>query len=179
MEDLNAWSVGPSIDIRFNMPPPLLATWFDPGQLGLALLDLCVNARDDMEGRGQLTLDIASSPSRKATHHGSPRALPPGPFVSISVRNKGCGMDPAPLLRAAEHILKTRPVGQGAGLGLAMGQALAQQSGGALLINSAVACGTAITILLPSAPVDFAVVGTRQRTSSDIAGGRPDQPAYR
>jgi CheY-like chemotaxis protein len=58
-------------------------------------------------------------------------------------------MDAATLQRATEPFFTTKPKGQGTGLGLAMAQGFAEQSGGALAISSEPGGGTIVAIWLP------------------------------
>jgi PAS domain S-box-containing protein len=145
MRELIARSLGPSISIRmevaFDLPPVLV----DPNQLELALLNLAVNARDAMEGGGVLTLAAAEATGSV------PATLPPGRYVSLQVRDTGCGMDEDTMARAVEPFFTTKEVGKGTGLGLSMVHGLALQSGGAFHLASTPHVGTAATLWLPVA----------------------------
>jgi CheY-like chemotaxis protein len=60
-------------------------------------------------------------------------------------------MDNTTLKRATEPFFTTKPPGEGTGLGLSMAKGFAEQSGGALIVNSAIGQGTTVNILLPEA----------------------------
>ena len=60
-------------------------------------------------------------------------------------------MDAETLARAVEPFFSTKGVGKGTGLGLSMVFGLAQQSGGALLLESAPSSGTTARLWLPAA----------------------------
>jgi CheY-like chemotaxis protein len=62
-------------------------------------------------------------------------------------------MDAETLARAVEPFFSTKGVGKGTGLGLSMVFGLAQQSGGALRLESAPSSGTTATLWLPVATV--------------------------
>ncbi|MFC0386006.1 ATP-binding protein [Muricoccus vinaceus] len=141
--------------------PPLLA---DKGQLETVLVNLASNARDAMPGGGTLTmaaqevvLDGASSSVR----------LVPGRYIRISVSDTGTGMDAATIARVGEPFFTTKPQGAGTGLGLSMAKGFAEQSGGALAIESKRGMGTTVSIWLPLAPQ--AVAGS-SAGSAAIAG---------
>ena len=51
--------------------------------------------------------------------------------------------------KACEPFFTTKPVGGDAGLGLSLAQGFARQSGGFLLIDSALAACTVVTLYLP------------------------------
>jgi signal transduction histidine kinase len=58
-------------------------------------------------------------------------------------------MSPKARTQACEPFFTTKPVGGGPGLGLSMAQGFARQSGGFLLIDSALGAGTVVTLYLP------------------------------
>ncbi len=140
--DLVEQSVGSQVVVRVDAPEVgnVLA---DANQLELAILNLCVNARDAMPGGGEVTLSTGEV--EIAGHH----VLPPGRYVRLSVGDTGVGMDAATLRRAVEPFYTTKGVGKGTGLGLSMVHGLAAQSGGTLTLESAPGGGTTASIVLP------------------------------
>ena len=124
-----------------NLPPALA----DSHQLEMALINLCVNGRDAMDGEGDLTIEVAG----ESVDHA--QDLAPGCYVRLSVTDTGCGMDPATIARAVEPFFTTKGVGKGTGLGLSMAHGLASQLGGALRIESVLGRGTTVSIWLPAA----------------------------
>ncbi|TCZ53887.1 ATP-binding protein [Roseicella aquatilis] len=77
--------------------------------------------------------------------------LAPGEYLRLSVTDDGSGMTPAVLARVTEPFFTTKPKGKGTGLGLAMARGFAEQSGGALAIESAPGRGTTVSLWLPLA----------------------------
>ena len=93
-------------------------------------------------------------------------------------------MDQETLARAAEPFFTTKGVGKGTGLGLAMVQGLAAQSGGVLRLKSSVGVGTEVELWLPAASrhsvaaaVDGVAAVWRAFEAADDPGGR-GRPAY-
>jgi CheY-like chemotaxis protein len=111
----------------------------------MAILNLGVNARDAMDGTGQLTISVAA----ERVEPGHPAGLTPGPYVRICVSDTGKGMDEATRARAIEPFFSTKGPGQGTGLGLSMAHGLASQLGGGLTIDSRPGEGARIAIWLP------------------------------
>ncbi len=147
MHDLVASSIGPAIELRTMVSADLPPALADPNQLELALLNLCVNARDAMPDGGKITIaaePVAVGPSETPN-------LPPGGYVRLSVIDIGSGMDAAILTRAIEPFYSTKEVGKGTGLGLSMVHGLAAQLGGAFVLTSAVGEGTRADLYLPIA----------------------------
>jgi signal transduction histidine kinase len=91
----------------------------DADGLQNALLNLAINARDAMGGRGKLIIEAANS---RVTHdYVDDRLedeLPPGRYVAISVTDTGPGMAPDVLERAFEPFFTTKHATDGSGLGL-------------------------------------------------------------
>lgn len=147
MRDLISSSVGPTVDIHLRCDPKLPSAPVDPNQLELAILNLCVNARNAMPKGGPLTIlaeEVATGP------HSTPK-LTPGLYVRLSVIDAGCGMDSETLTRAIEPFYSTKELGRGTGLGLSMVHGLAAQLGGGFLITSAPNEGTRVDLYLPVA----------------------------
>ena len=163
METLIERALGPGVRIFKEVPQELPLVRVDANQLELALLNLAVNARDAMPNGGLLAITARNLPSEV------PAQLPPGDYVSISVRDTGEGMAAEVLARAIEPFFTTKPMGKGTGLGLAMVHGFAAQSGGYVQIESRVGEGTTVEIVLPRAAV-FADQEPDEHTSA-----RPDR----
>jgi PAS domain S-box-containing protein len=75
--------------------------------------------------------------------------------VEIRFADTGCGIPPENLSRIFDPFFTTMPVGQGAGLGLAISYAIVQRHQGAIEVESEVGKGTTFTVRLPvsSAPL--------------------------
>ncbi|MGN6376140.1 MAG: response regulator [Sphingomonas sp.] len=146
MSDLVSSSVGPTIDLEVIAPPGLPAALVDANQLELALLNLCVNARDAMPGGGKITI------ATESVAPGAPALLElrPGSYVKLSVIDTGTGMDEATLARAIEPFYSTKELGKGTGLGLSMVHGLAAQLGGTFILSSSVGEGTRADLYLPT-----------------------------
>jgi PAS domain S-box-containing protein len=146
MTEMLERSLGPSVTIETRFPLSLPSVKTDPNQLEMALLNLTVNAWDAMPNGGQIV--VAARPETVAVGHAQ---LQPGPYVCLSVTDKGEGMDEATLARAVDPFFTTKEIGKGTGLGLPMVHGLAQQSGGQLIVRSQKGTGTTVEMWLPIA----------------------------
>ncbi|WP_082463733.1 ATP-binding protein [Sphingomonas sp. Leaf17] len=117
----------------------------DPVQLENAVLNLAVNARDAMNGRGQLTIVTGTTTLRA----GAIGQCAVGDYVTIAVADTGCGMTPDIAERVFEPFFTTKPAGKGTGLGLSQVFALVRQLGGEIAIASQPGFGTTVTLYLP------------------------------
>ena len=111
----------------------------DRVQLGQALLNLALNARDAMPDGGRLTV---ATEVRQVDY--SPSG---GDYAVVSVRDTGIGMDAETRSRVFEPFFTTKP--EGTGLGLAMLYGIVNQSGGFVTVASEPGAGTAFEIHLP------------------------------
>jgi signal transduction histidine kinase/ActR/RegA family two-component response regulator len=128
----------------------------DRVQLENAILNLAVNARDAMDGRG--TLSIATGTRTLAAHEID--HCPAGDYATIAVRDTGHGMTPEIAERVFEPFFTTKEAGKGTGLGLSQIFALVRQLSGEIAIDTAPGRGTQVTLFLPrdrDAPVAMAV----------------------
>jgi signal transduction histidine kinase/ActR/RegA family two-component response regulator len=152
MRDLIASSIGPTIEIQLEHEEDLPLAVVDPNQLELAILNLCVNARDAMPDGGRLVIAARKETARK----GAVPMLPPGEYVRLSVIDEGCGMSSETLARAVEPFYSTKEIGRGTGLGLSMVHGLAAQLGGGFALSSKLGKGTQADLYLPIARRDAA-----------------------
>jgi len=138
-------TLGDTITVRTHDDGCGWSIWVDRHQLENALLNLAVNARDAMEGRGTLTITTGHA----ALAAGEIGDCPAGDYVTIAVGDSGCGMAPEVLERVFEPFFTTKPVGKGTGLGLSQLFAFVRQSEGEIAIASVPGEGTTVTLYLP------------------------------
>src|SRR5712672_1474034 len=141
-------TINPDIRLLILAEAGIRPAWVDPNQLGLAILNLALNARDAMPNGGRLQI---ACENRRAEPGNSPPDLAIGDYVIVSVSDTGTGMSEATLAHAFEPFFTTKEVGRGSGLGLSMVQGFAAQSGGAVQIVSSLGEGTKVTLWLPHA----------------------------
>ena len=135
-------SLGGHIHVQMNLGEDVWPVEVDTGEMELAILNLCLNARDAMADGGVITITVekTEAPREEAAQ---------GEFVKISVADTGHGMPPEVQARAFEPFYTTKDVSKGSGLGLPQVYGFAQQSGGRVSIDSQVGAGTTVTLLLP------------------------------
>jgi signal transduction histidine kinase len=125
-------------------------------QLESAVVNLAVNARDAIEGRGSISIEVASADI--AEHEAPLRGVARGGrYVTVSVRDTGGGIAPDALPRVFEPFFSTKRDRGGTGLGLSMVRSFAEGAGGSASIASVVGQGTTVTLLLPRVQVEHQV----------------------
>jgi PAS domain S-box-containing protein len=147
LEEIIRRAVGPAHDIGINIHDDVWQTRIDPNQLENALLNLCINARDAMQGGGHI--EIVASNQNVDEADGRAWEMAPGEYVVLCVADEGSGMSPEVIARAFDPFFTTKPLGEGTGLGLSMIYGFAAQSGGAIRIESTLGKGTVMRLYLP------------------------------
>ena len=167
MGELLRRTLGEGVEVETIVSGGLWNVEVDIHQVENAVLNLAVNARDAMRGRGRLTVELGNAAlddSYAATHN----EVVPGQYVLLAVSDTGCGMAPDVLERVFEPFFTTKPVGEGTGLGLSMVHGFVKQSGGHVKVYSEVGQGTTVKIYLPRA---LKAEETAPEAVADIRGG--------
>jgi signal transduction histidine kinase len=148
MDDLLRRSLGEAVEIETIISGRLWTTYVDPTQVETALLNLAVNARDAMGGRGKLTIEAGNAwlDENYAAQHVEVKA---GQYVMVAVSDTGHGMPAEVIERVFEPFFTTKAPGEGTGLGLSMVHGFVKQSGGHIKIYSEFRRGTTVRIYLP------------------------------
>jgi CheY-like chemotaxis protein len=160
MREMLNGSLGGHIQVEMDFDTEVWPVEIDAGEFELAILNLCLNARDAMAEGGAVT--ISADNVQVDDERGAQAA-----YVKLSVTDTGCGMPPDVLARAFEPFFTTKDVGKGSGLGLPQVYGFAQQSGGQVTIDSEVGVGTIVTLLLPRS-LQEAVTGTKAGEPSRV-----------
>ncbi len=142
----------PSVElqVRLQQAPPVLA---DATQVEQALINLCTNGIHAI-GNTRGTVGIELDSVEPDAHEGQRLRLPPGRYVTLSVRDSGAGMDAATLERIFEPFFTTKPVGQGTGLGLAVVHGVMRTHLGAVDVSSTPGEGSVFTLYFPAAEAE-------------------------
>ncbi len=140
--------IGEDIELVLTLDSGLGRIKADSGQIEQVVMNLVVNARDAMPQGGRLHLET-NSVSIVHSDPLWPDTLTPGPYVTLVVRDTGCGMDADTLAHVFEPFFTTKALGKGTGLGLSTVYGIVRQNGGTVGIKSEPGNGTTFTIYLP------------------------------
>lgn len=149
MTDMLATLSGSFIDIALSLPDTPCLTHADASQLETAIVNLAVNARDAMAGRGALRIVVGRAARIPAVRGHVARD---GDFVTIGVRDTGSGIDPAHIEHIFEPFFTSKAIGHGTGLGLSQVFGFVKQSGGEVIVESTPGAGATFTLYLPHDP---------------------------
>lgn len=136
-------------DIRLKVSPSAqrLAVRADVAQLEQVLVNLVINGAEAMPNGG--TLEVSTTVRELSSGDSK---LPAGRYFAIVVKDSGTGMTDEQRNRVFEPFFTTKP--HGVGLGLATSLGMIQRVAGSLEIESVLAHGTTISVLLPEAKAE-------------------------
>jgi len=149
--------VGEGITLNVEKDAEIWPVHADEAQLGNAIINLVVNARDAMPQGGTVTIKTSNENISAASALGT-AIMPAGDYVMIEVADTGIGMSKEIQSKIFDPFFTTKPVGQGTGLGLATVYGIVKQSGGFITVDSEVGAGTAFKIYLPRQRADTTAV---------------------
>jgi signal transduction histidine kinase/ActR/RegA family two-component response regulator len=148
MSNLLGRTLGEGVEVETELAPEVWSTFVDPLQLENAIVNLAVNARDALGGRGRMIIRTRNV-ALDADHVRAHAELAAGDYVLVAVRDFGSGMPPEVVARAFDPFFTTKGVGRGTGLGLSQVFGFVKQSGGHIGIESVVGEGTTVRLFLP------------------------------
>ncbi|SER90749.1 hypothetical protein SAMN03159444_05382 [Pseudomonas sp. NFACC02] len=164
LEDLISRTVGKRIGLTLELTSRNAVAMVDSGQLESSVLNLVINARDALPDGGNIWIS-----TYEAYSQGNAR-LEDGPYVALTVRDDGVGIEHHLIDKVFDPFFTTKPIGEGTGLGLSTIYGFARQTGGDVHIRSVVGHGTEVTLMLPAA-VDQTVAPQRLPESVELGAG--------
>ena len=140
--------IGENIDLVWLPESKLWPVKMDPSQLDQILANLCVNARDAMDGGGRITIETHKFDFEDA-FNGQNRSEKTGAYVMLVVSDTGSGMDKPTLEKIFEPFFTTKEVGKGTGMGLATVYGIVEQNAGFIDVTSKPGHGSTFKVYLP------------------------------
>ena len=148
IEELLKTSLTTGIDVEIHGDENLWLTKVDTGDLGDAVVNLAINARDAMPDGGRLIIETANKSIADDAMAGD---IPPGDYIVLSVTDTGTGIAKEDIERIFEPFFSTKQESHGTGLGLSMVYGFVKRSHGEIRVYSEVGHGTTMRIYLPRA----------------------------
>jgi len=145
--------VRPSIPANIDLDVQLadrLYIWMDAGELNQMLINLLINARDAIDGRGVIGIRVQRVEAKGGLCAVCQQRLT-GAYLALEVTDTGCGIAPEHMARLFDPFFTTKDVGKGTGLGLSMVQGLLIRSGGHITVESRPGRGSSFQLLFPLA----------------------------
>lgn len=147
-----AAGAAPGVTVKYRLDSAVGMAQAGAAQIRKVLLALLNNAAEAIGSEGG-TITVSSGRLRlEASANGgeqTPRGLPPGDYVVVSISDTGCGMDGTALSRAFNPFYTTKQSARGLGLSYAL--EIVRAYSGTIDIKSEKGRGTTATVYLPAA----------------------------
>lgn len=140
--------IGEDVEILWKPGSDLWPVCMDPAQVDQMVTNLCINARDAIQGVGHIVVETANV-SLSSDVSNSPEGLVPGDYVTLTVTDTGCGMDTETLNKIFDPFFTTKEVGKGTGLGLSIVYSIVKENKGHIIVHSEKGQGSSFKIFLP------------------------------
>jgi signal transduction histidine kinase len=140
-----------TIEIQFDLYQYPLKVSFDTGQFTQVVMNLILNARDAMQGKGMITIK-----TEKCLLPDNAGPAAPGfsqkHYVCLTVADTGEGIETVDIQRIFDPFFTTKELGRGTGLGLSIVFSIVKKHGGEIRVFSEKGLGTTFKVYLPLAP---------------------------
>jgi two-component system, cell cycle sensor histidine kinase and response regulator CckA len=153
------------IIISFDYPSMLPMAELDSDQMQIVFQNVILNAVEAMPDGGNLNIRIEILSTGKDNQKDVA-------FLKVSFKDTGSGISESDLAKVFDPYFTTKAMGaqKGVGLGLAAAQAIVNNHGGNIYIDSIPAKGTTVTVSLPLAMLNA------QRSDADILYPTTEKP---
>ncbi len=122
----------------------------DPMQVGQILVNLCVNARDAIDGDGVIAIETSLHSVIDIKSNDQQPCTTPGEYIMLAVTDNGEGICADVLPHIFEPFFTTKEVGKGTGLGLSTVYGIARQNHGFVDCHSKPGGDTAVRVFFPA-----------------------------
>ena len=121
-----------------------------PFQLQQIILNLCINARDAMDGDGSIHIEAHTTYTSPTVCSSCGNTFS-GEYMELTVKDQGPGIEPEKLEKMFEPFFTTKAEGKGTGLGLYMVHSIVHETRGHILVETKPGEGAGFTLYLPIA----------------------------
>ncbi len=158
------------IELKTFLDSDIAMVKADRGQIEQVLMNLIVNACDEMPTGGKLIIETANVQLDETYIEKYAEKLTPGPHVLLSVGDTGCGMDAETQQKIFDPFFTTKEQGKGTGLGLSTVFGIVKQHGGNIHVYSEPGNGSIFRIYLPRAKGEVQSSKTEKEGPSSTFG---------
>jgi signal transduction histidine kinase len=139
-----------TIEIQFDLNEGPLQVRCDTGQFTQVIMNLILNARDAMHGKGMITIKTEKSlmPDMETPVSGVPQEY----YLCLSVSDTGEGIEAVDIRKIFAPYFTTKELGRGTGLGLSIVFSIIKTHGGEIKVFSDKGHGTTFKVYLPLLP---------------------------
>ncbi|MFP4548455.1 MAG: PAS domain S-box protein [Fidelibacterota bacterium] len=162
--------IGENIKLHWIPETKVWPLKIDPTQIDQILANLCINARDAIDGDGTIIIET-NNISIEEKRFNNDEYFVPGEYVQISVSDNGCGIDEETQKNIFDPFFSTKGLNKGTGLGLATVYGIIKQNKGYIYVYSEPRHGTTFKIFLPRNYSNNPKTGTNKNEPLKIGNG--------
>jgi PAS domain S-box-containing protein len=142
-------SLPATIKIRHDIQSDM-SVMTDPTNIHQVLMNLCTNASFAMQEKGGVLEVSLSDADLGADFIKQHPDVTPGKFVTLTVRDSGCGMSPEVTERIFDPFYTTKKMGEGTGMGLSVVHGIVKSHGGTIVVESSPGKGSTFSVFFPA-----------------------------
>jgi signal transduction histidine kinase len=138
--------------LRLELARALPQVEADPGQIQQIIMNLVTNAAEacNQDGLVAVSTKLLEVEEESGWSVSGGERLTPGAYVSLEVRDNGCGMDEQTKAKVFDPFFTTKFIGRGLGLSAVSG--IVRRHKGAIQVQSAPGCGSVFKVFFAAMP---------------------------
>lgn len=137
-----------SIELTKEIAPNIPLVLMDDTQMHQILMNLCINARDAMQGHGKLTIKLSNVDSVDGICS-SCKSHIHGQYVKLSIEDTGTGIQQNILDKIFDPFTTTKSIGEGTGMGLSVVHGILHKHNSHIFVDTIIDKGTCFHLLIP------------------------------
>ena len=137
-----------TIEIKTDIDEDLPSVMLSPIHLHQILMNLSINARDAMQGVGELSIRLGWARNLNTESLVSHKRIN-GDWIELSISDTGSGIDGEVAENVFNPFFTTKEVGKGTGMGLSVIYGIMKNHGGHILLESELEKGSTFRMLFP------------------------------
>ena len=137
-------SIQITVEIDDNVPQVLM----DKTHMHQIIMNLCINARDAMQGNGKLSIRLRSKYYTKTICSSCSKPVE-GEYVELSIEDTGSGVHPDIIDSMFDPFKSTKKIGEGTGMGLSVVHGILHKHDSHIIVETQKGMGTKFHILIP------------------------------
>ncbi|RJR21659.1 MAG: PAS domain S-box protein [Desulfobacteraceae bacterium] len=163
---------GSAVQFILDIDDSLWIASYDESQIRQALTNIIVNAREALNGAGEIEISIKNKEMRREMSSSSSFKAGDGKYIIISIHDNGPGIPKEHLPRLFDPYFSTkeRGVQKGMGLGLTTAYNIIKRHGGYIHVESKDGSGTCVYVYLPARPKMESAIGLKPSPCQDPPG---------
>ena len=138
----------PGIGIRKQIEEAEAVVMIDTVELYVALINLCINASDALNGQGMIDIRLYREIVENKECHSCFEKIS-GEYAVLAIADRGHGIEESDISRVFDPFYTTKDLSEGAGMGLPVANGIMHEHNGHVQIQSELDHGTTVRLYFP------------------------------